>query len=77
MKAIGIPLTDDHDNCFGIVFSEDGELLGQHTSYNYACLEKDLKNKDNVNKYDYIFVNEKISSFWLFNILNCYIKKLK
>lgn len=53
MKAYGLPLTDDHDNCFGICITEDGKYLGQWTSSSYSWLERDLKT--HADGYDYEF----------------------
>lgn len=53
-KAYGYPLTPDHDNCFGIVVSEDGKFLGTHTSSSYSWLKSDLKSK--AKGYDYEFI---------------------
>lgn len=54
-KAYGYPLTPDHDNCFGIVVSEDGRFLGTHTSSNYSWLKSDLES--HAKGYDYEFVS--------------------
>lgn len=56
MKVFGIPLTDDHDNCFGICISEIGEFLGKHTSSNYSFLKSDLESK--CNGHEYIFLDK-------------------
>jgi hypothetical protein len=45
MKAYGFPMTPDHDNCFGMVISEDGKFLGCRASSNYSWLKIDLQSK--------------------------------
>ena len=57
-KAYGIPITDDHDNCVGIVLSEDGDYLGSHVSSNYSFLKNDLRNKKRVLDYDFQMENK-------------------
>lgn len=56
MKAFGIPLTDDHDNCFGICIDENYKFLGQWTSSNYSWLKHDLAT--HAKEYDYSFVDK-------------------
>ncbi len=73
-KALGIPLTDNHDNCVGVVISEDGEILGHHVSSSYAWLEQDLKSKENVKEYEFIFC-EKPTVLEIFNLMEQFLKK--
>lgn len=56
MKAYGMPLTIDQDNCFGVCISENHKLLGRHTSSSYEWLAKDLKTK--AEGYEYEFIPE-------------------
>lgn len=55
MKAYGYPLTENHDNCFGIVVDEHGKFLGTHTSSNYSWLKIDLAS--HAEGYDFEFIN--------------------
>lgn len=68
-KAFGIPLTPNHDNCFGIVVSEYGTLMGRHTSSSYSWLERDLKSKINLDEFDFMFSSEVPSQIELLQIL--------
>lgn len=76
IKALGFPLTGDHDNCFGIVIS-DKEILGSHCSSNYSFLKSDLESKVDKEKYDFEFVDSIITPMSLFNVLNSFISYQK
>lgn len=54
-KAYGYPLTEDRDNCLGMVVDEYGNFLGNHTSSSYYWLQIDLES--HAKGYEYSFVN--------------------
>lgn len=70
LKAIGIPLTDDCNNCFGVVISEEGQVLGRHVSSNWSWLERDLASKEGLQDYEFIFTKEKPTLIGLFSLMD-------
>lgn len=75
MKAYGYPLTEDRNNCYGIVVDEQGKFLGTHTSSNYSWLKMDLAS--HAEGYEYEFVNYVQGAGFVFPVLLSEIYRLK
>ena len=81
-KAIGIPLTPDRDNCYGIVVLSDGTFVGSHTSSNYSFLEFDLGSNAKAKDCDYFeFINSppenEVQWLQIVNVLINHIHKIE